>query len=753
MKSSAIFAGVLLLILCAVSAGLAQTYTVVDLGTLGGSNSEGRAVNSSGQVTGLAYTAGNAVHAFLYSQGQMTDLGTLGGSYSEGDGINAAGEVTGYSLMMGDNDLHAFLYTPARGMVDLNTLLPDGSEWVLEDGHGINNAGQITGYGINPNGKTHAFLYSEGVVTDLGDFGGCCSVGFGINTSGQVTGYSYLAGDTGPHAFLYSQGQMTDLGTIGGSSSNGQAINDSGQVTGFATTAGNFATHVFLYSGGQMTDLGTLGGNLAFGLGINASGQVTGFSYTSTGNLHAFLYSATTGMVDLNTLLPGGSGWMLLWAYAINDVGQITGFGINPNVTQTAFLLTPVASRERKISPGIAYESSIAVDPTNQLHAVVGFNDFSIPGVVNCGWAESYDGGQSWVTGSLQFPSQFHSLGDPWVRYSATGKLVYSCMGGTAFRTSGSLFFKTRTVGVFAALSSSGAATNFKTAASVTTAIQNCPVPQLYQCDKSAEGQFNDHPAIGVLNTPTGFRAVVCWVSSFKNSPNSYLQVSYSDDGTTWPDPRTLAGPQVASCTVGSSQGVIAVTWWDKVATPTSPNGTLKLRSSPDGVSWNKQIITLGDVGQLLSSGTTDKVLSLPYAIPFPANSPGDVAVVWQSRGNESRINVQSSLNGTAEFVDPLAETFLPGAGGCGVIVGGYKVTDGARSFRYVVWPAIFNGVPSPLFLSGVDFSGDIGLPDSRGPRIGDYTGVDCVGNTGWAAWTDGRNGHPEVWASMFPIK
>ncbi|HTU91178.1 MAG TPA: hypothetical protein VMF69_13955 [Gemmataceae bacterium] len=48
-----------------------------------------------------------------------------------------------------------------------------------------------------------------------------------------------------------------------------------------------------------ITDLGYS----TYAFGINASGQVVGTSQTSTGANDAFLYSSSTGMIDLNTFL------------------------------------------------------------------------------------------------------------------------------------------------------------------------------------------------------------------------------------------------------------------------------------------------------------------------------------------------------------------------------------------------------------------------------------------------------------------
>lgn len=55
----------------------------------------------------------------------------------------------------------------------------------------INDAGQVTGY-TGYTGDAHAFLYSNGILSDLGTLGGNISHGFGINSFGHVVGSSRL---------------------------------------------------------------------------------------------------------------------------------------------------------------------------------------------------------------------------------------------------------------------------------------------------------------------------------------------------------------------------------------------------------------------------------------------------------------------------------------------------------------------------------------------------------------------------------
>jgi probable HAF family extracellular repeat protein len=67
--------------------------------------------------------------------------------------------------------------------------------------------------------------------------------------------------------------QIIDLGTLGGEWSAAYGMNDSDQVVGLLqTTTGDM--HAFLYSHGQMTDLYPLQGLVDEPMGINNSGRI-----------------------------------------------------------------------------------------------------------------------------------------------------------------------------------------------------------------------------------------------------------------------------------------------------------------------------------------------------------------------------------------------------------------------------------------------------------------------------------------------
>jgi len=73
------------------------------------------------------------------------------------------------------------------------------------------------------------------VAVPLGNLGGASIYGTGINARGQISGWADTDGSGAAHrhAFLYSDGVLTNLGTLaGGTQSFGYAINDAAQVAG-----------------------------------------------------------------------------------------------------------------------------------------------------------------------------------------------------------------------------------------------------------------------------------------------------------------------------------------------------------------------------------------------------------------------------------------------------------------------------------------------------------------------------------------
>jgi probable HAF family extracellular repeat protein len=310
---------------------------IASLGTLGGTQGIGAAINDRGQAIGASLTAtpdpfansqlsacflcnlgsfygtfsGSTIffpattetHAFLWENGTMRDLHTLGGPDSNAFAINDRGEVAGWSFT-------SFVANPSTGVPTV-----DPFYWSPEDG-----------------------------MIDLGGLGGTYGSVVWINNGGQIAGASNLPGDTTEHPFIWSKSQgMKDLGTLGGTFGHPDWINDAGEVVGFSYLAGDQNGHAFLWRHGVMTDLGTIGTDLdSEGYSINSQGQVAGTSFTfGEGDLHGFLWENGGPIVDLNTLVVPASSTQIIAAILINDSGDIAGFGTDSDGNNYAVLLIP----------------------------------------------------------------------------------------------------------------------------------------------------------------------------------------------------------------------------------------------------------------------------------------------------------------------------------------------------------------------------------------------------------------------------
>jgi probable HAF family extracellular repeat protein len=355
-------------------------YTVFDLGTFGGAgtNSSAYDMNNAGWVAGSAnLTAGGPQHAFLwYGKGPLLDLGTLGGPNSEAGGPNLRGEgailsettetdPNGEDFCGFGTHLQCLAAIWRNGKLTALSTLPGGNN---AQAYGLNNSGQVVGFSENgvedstcavsipgqvlryqpvvwePNGAIRKLRLPHGDTVGFA---------FGINDTGQAVGSSGVCSNTslppvhpgGAHAVLWQKdGSVVDLGGLAGGVSNvAGSINNRGEVAGTSQFADG-SVHAFVWSKEKgMHDLGSLPGAVVTVPPccntINDSGEVVGFSFDATGNVTAFVWRDHT-MADLNTLIPKDSGWQLLFAQSLNDAGEIVGQGLIGGESH-AFLAVP----------------------------------------------------------------------------------------------------------------------------------------------------------------------------------------------------------------------------------------------------------------------------------------------------------------------------------------------------------------------------------------------------------------------------
>ena len=374
------------------SAAQAQTrkpkhYTVIDLGTLGGTYSDAYGINDAGVVSGGAATPsqtnGLAQTAFLWFNGKMKNLGTLDGSKcpqcsSEAGGPNAENvsalisetaltDPNGEDFCGFGTHLQCRAAIWKEGVMTALRNLPGGRN---SQAYSINERGQVAGFAENgifdstctvPSQvmRYEAVLWEpDGYIRELDPLpGDTVSFAFGMNNEGQVVGVSGLCsnvslpptGPAGPHAVLWERdGHVIDLGSLPGGVMNNVAgsINNRGEVAGTSVLSDG-TVHSFVWTRKSgMKDVGALPGAVVTVTpccgSINDRGEAVGFSVDgTTGNFRAFVWQ-NGEITDLNSLIPADSPLYLLMANIVNSRGEIVGLGLTSTGEVHGFLAKPI---------------------------------------------------------------------------------------------------------------------------------------------------------------------------------------------------------------------------------------------------------------------------------------------------------------------------------------------------------------------------------------------------------------------------
>ncbi|MET3124508.1 putative HAF family extracellular repeat protein [Oxalobacteraceae bacterium GrIS 2.11] len=283
-------------------------------------------MNPAGQVAAVIQDENGDQHAIFFDRNASIQIGTLGGRESESRRINTKGEIIG-SANRTDGSWAAFLYSRGIGLHDLGTL-----GGVSSHGMAINDRGEAVGYSDLANHEWHAFIYRrDGKLKDLGTLGGKISYASAVNNQGQVVGAATLENGY-RHAFIYdSVHGMIDLGTLGGRSSYAASINDKGIVVGSSETKDR-DWHAFMFDGRRMIDLGaSLGQWDTFAAAINNDGYVVGIAKLNS-ERQSFVWH--DGSVVMHRCDSRG----LYLINSISETGLVIGATFRQNLTAATML-------------------------------------------------------------------------------------------------------------------------------------------------------------------------------------------------------------------------------------------------------------------------------------------------------------------------------------------------------------------------------------------------------------------------------
>jgi probable HAF family extracellular repeat protein len=310
----------------------AQSYSVVDLGTLAqGTSTVVRGPNIAGAAVGggRLVQRGGAVRppeALVLERGATQAVAGPGGSdLPRLLGINDLGAVVGAANAA--QGVRAFAGTRSGAARELPPLPGD----VASLAYAINNRGEAVGFSSGAGGERAVRWTPDGQPSALLAAPGAASArAYCVNERGDSAGVVGTAGERRP-AFWAAGGTATELPLLPGFEAGEAAwLNSRGDTVGYVATNAEQRRATLWPAGGAPVDLSTLPGHsTSQAFGINDAGAVVGSSDGGSGT-KAFVWSSAAGMRDLNALLASPTNVVLTKAIGINNAGMIVALGHEP---------------------------------------------------------------------------------------------------------------------------------------------------------------------------------------------------------------------------------------------------------------------------------------------------------------------------------------------------------------------------------------------------------------------------------------
>lgn len=326
------------------------SYTLQDIGA---GNSfpwnDSDQINNNGLVLSQSDSSGQ-LRAYLWdSTNGRRMIPANGTSYTQVYGLNDKGVVSGNSNLPGAGPYRGFTYTEAGGYA-VAPVLPTSPA-----GTTMFRATNLAGVSVGIADNT-AVSYSNGTYTTLNSPSGVSAqYAMDISNDGHILGEGNGFG--GVRAIRWSPGGTPEMFDLAGPAtlySYAVAVKNSGKSLVNYFFDGNNDRVAMWNPDGSISTVGANVGSLdAFGM--NDNGDWVGVSQRGfTSMAKARLYTATDGLVDLNTTVQNLDGWDLIMAHSINDSGQILVTGYRNGVYES-FVMNPVPEPATLLAFGLGF--------------------------------------------------------------------------------------------------------------------------------------------------------------------------------------------------------------------------------------------------------------------------------------------------------------------------------------------------------------------------------------------------------------